>query len=149
MVDDPYGKFRQTPFSTLLWRIEKKRYISPTDLADALDKNRGEVIPDNILEYLIATLRGEIKKPRGRKKKSNLAILREFYACSCYEAYLAWLQKRKTGAGLRGWSCIREADWWQQEALHERAAAMTVRRFKKAKWNISPRYIQNLVSSQK
>lgn len=148
MADNPYEKFRRGTFSNLLWLLKRKRYVSPADLANTLLENRGKVLPEEVLDYVVATLRGEISKPKGRPRKSNFAHLREMYACSCYEEYLAWLQKRQAGLGLKGWSCIREAEWWKGPP-HERAAAMTARRFRAGKWNISARYIRNLVSSFK
>jgi hypothetical protein len=148
MAEDPYERYRSGTFQHLIWKLERGQFISPEDLADALEQDRGKAIPDEVLNCLVQTLRGEIKTPGGRPAKNDPAIVRELFACSCYESYLTWLQKRQARFGLTGWSCIRDADWWQGPP-HERAAKMVVRWGRRGKWNISDKYIRNLVSSYK
>lgn len=145
---DSYERFRSGTFAHLIWKLEKEQFISAEDLAETLVQDRGKVIPDKVLDYLVRMLRDEISKPSGRPRKSDFAQLREIYAISCYEKYLAWLQKRQAGLGLKGWGCIRKAEWWQG-APNERAARMAACRFRGGKWNIGHRHIQNLVSSFK
>lgn len=73
MADDPYENFRPGTFSRLIWKIGRGHHVPAAELAEALVQNRGKVIPAEILDYLVATLRGEIKKPSGRKAKDDLA----------------------------------------------------------------------------
>lgn len=148
MAGDPYEGLLSGTLAHLSWKLETKQHISADELANTLVQSRGNVIPDQVLDYLVAMLRGETKKPSGRPPKGAMAIVREAVARSYYEEHLAWLQKRQAGEGLKGWSCIREADWWEGPP-HERAAKMTVRSFRRAKWSISENYVRNLVSSFK
>src|SRR5262245_40577202 len=86
--------------------------------------------PRWLIDAVCAHLRGSLKRRRGRpsrsRRQAELIEVAEFK----YEQYLAWLQGRKRRHGLRGWSCIRRAQWWSG-APHERACVLAFEFMKK------------------
>jgi hypothetical protein len=123
----------------------KKRHVSPEQLADFLEHNRGKPIPSEVYDHIIRGLRGLIKKPRGRKPH-YLKEYRTFVAPLMYKRYVSWLEKRQKRSGLKGWSCIQNKPWWRGSPA-KRAALITMH---KLGWrNVTVRHIQNIASSYK
>lgn len=128
--------------------LENGEYVDGKRLADALQDNRDEPVPPEVLDYLCQFLEGQVKKPRGRKKippsvvRYYNMILRGFY-----DRYLEWLTVRKKRYGhLQGWAPVRDADFWQGPP-NEKAARMVARKFSYGaeSW----RTVHNRISSQK
>jgi hypothetical protein len=117
-------------------------WIATEDLIGALIANAREPIPDLVLDHLRQRLDGVAKKPRGRKKLDPLQWHLQLIAPDLHQDYFAWLENRRQTQGLKGWACIRDAEWWQGPP-HERAARMVARRLMPhAGW----RHVLNLVS---
>ncbi len=137
-------RFDPRRYSALEYRLERKpdSHISSAELAAAIEFNRGEPIPGQILDYLCKYLSGDIQTKRGPKPKTLWVIAYEVAAIEYYAKMLKWLRQRKKTQGLEGWSAIKDAEWWQGKPA-ERAARMAQRRMLP---NVDWRHIQNLAS---
>jgi hypothetical protein len=112
------------PISSLVRKLENDpdAYISGEELANALKMQ--EPIPEPLLSYFIRFLNGDIKMPKGAPHKP-INDLRDILAYIKYQYYMAWLKRRKKTQGLKGWSCIEHADWWDiNDPPHLRAKKM-------------------------
>jgi hypothetical protein len=128
--------------------LERDAYVDSAVLAAALRETEGSPLPPKILDYLCCLLEGKVSKPKGRRplpvafERRQTMLMRHHY-----ERYRTWLQARKKRYGhLNGWSCIRDAAWWQGPP-HERAARMVADR-----WSYgteSWRTVRNRISSRK
>jgi hypothetical protein len=146
---DPYERFRSDSYAGLLRKLERGEHLPGEQLADALIRNRGQPIPDRLLDYLAAYLRGSIKRRRGRKAGGAVAEIRDSLAVLLHDRYMLWLHERERRLGLGGWSCVRGADWWEGPP-HERAARMTVRHMRRYRLPACDwRHVLNLISSRK
>ncbi len=138
-----------TKYATLVARIEAGEYVSPETIASLMNWNRQRepIIPDVLFNYIIATLRGEIKAPTGRPKGSVSAKrqIRWLEMVRLYKRYFAWLKKRQRTQGLKGWKQIRDAEWWDGSPS-DRAARMTSRRFE---YTVEWHSVRNIVSRQR
>jgi hypothetical protein len=123
--------------------LDAQAWLATDDLITALAANSREPIPPVVLAHLRARLDGTAKKRRGPKTQRNsIKHLRETMVTLDYERHLSWLQKRSRSEGLDGWSCIKDAEWWQGPP-NERAARMVQRRWMRhASW----RHVLNIVS---
>ncbi len=143
-----YGKALFAIIEKRLKSSSKRRaYIPPEQIARALRKNPGVPLPSEIHDYLCDFLEGTIQAPAGRPAdfEDPLSQIKKTLIPPTYARYLAWLRQRKRSVGLRGWKCIRDADWWDGPP-NERAARMTCRY-----WRLTMdwRRVQNIVSEAK
>ncbi|MBA4228649.1 MAG: hypothetical protein C0456_18750 [Hyphomonas sp.] len=122
-------------------------WIETDILIGALRDNAREPIPDAFIDYLMRRLEGEVRKQRGRGRtaQSSTVALRNLLISSRFERYERWLTARKTRSGLKGWSAVRTAEWWQGPPS-ERAARMAQRR---SGLNVSWRRIQDIAYAQR
>lgn len=135
-------------YTIMEYRLKRNpdTYYSGEELAKALRKSGQRPMPPVVQEYFCAFLEGKVKKKRGRKSEGRKAdhLLRYALAKLMYERTLQWLQRREKKYGLKGWACIRGADWWQEgDSPHERAAKMVRQRYYREK---TARSVLNLFS---
>lgn len=131
-------------------RIKSDDIPTPAELAGILEANAGKPLPPWFVAVLTGTLRGEIKRKRGRKQKSDWDRIFIELAKWDYGRHLAWLKRRKKSQGLKGWSCIRDQHWWQGPP-HERALAILYEDYCRRHHDfrfMSIRRFRNLISSQ-
>jgi hypothetical protein len=121
---------------------EPGAWIATDDLMAAIVANSKQPIPQVVLDHLRHRLDRKAAKPRGRKQPDAIAVIREALIPIDYERYLQWLQQRHKSQGLKGWSYIRNATWWNGPP-HERAARMTQARLMK---HVGWRHVRNIVS---
>ena len=138
-----YRQLGPDTFANLERKIAAKQYVGPGELARILRANTGQPIPDKVLDYVCKHLEGSVKKPRGRKPRDAAGKLRVALVKVEYVRYLQWLQDRKRRHGLRGWSCIRDADWWDGPPYERAARLLTRKYFRNRDW----KHVRNLVSS--
>jgi hypothetical protein len=123
---DLYGL---TSLLNLERRIAEGKIPTAEELAAVLEANSGEALPAWFSALVVKSLRGELKKKRGRPKDENpLSVIRFQLAMAKYDQYLAWLQKRERSVGLNGWPALRGNPWWGGPP-HERAARMATARW--------------------
>ena len=129
-------------------KLEEGAYVDADLLIEGLRDNDGHGLPPIVLDYVCRFLKGEVKKPRGRKElPPTLASTRDLIFTGLYQRYYTWLKNRKRRYGhLNGWSLIREADFWQGPP-NEIAARMLARKFSYGadSW----RSVRNIISSSK
>jgi hypothetical protein len=138
---DLYGP---TSLLNLERSIADGKIPTAAELANVLDANSERPLPAWFIAILVKSLRGELKRRRGRPKDSYLSDTRFELAKWKYELYLGWLQKREASSGLEGWSAVRGKDWWTGSP-HERASRIVTARWLK---HMSWRAFLNRVSSQ-
>ncbi len=119
-------------------------YVGPDELNRALKANADKPLPPIVDEYARDMREGRVNSPRGRGYRGGLDKLCEVLIVADYRRRLAWLRQRRRSIGLKGWSGIRDAGWWQG-APHARAAKMTACRWGK-RFNMGYRRILNLAS---
>ena len=123
---DLYGS---TSLLNLERRIAEGKIPTADELAAVLEANSAGPLPAWFSALVVKSLRGDLKKKRGRPPKDDaLSSIRFQLAMSKYRQYLAWLQKRKRSVGLNGWSGLRGQHWWEGTP-HERAARMATARW--------------------
>lgn len=140
-----YQRFGPDSFANLERKISVNQFVGPDELARVLRANAGQPIPDKVLDYVCDHLEGSVKKPSGRKHRDALGQLRVALVKAEYVRYLQWLQDRKRHHGLQGWSCIRNADWWQGPPYERAARILTRKYFRNRDW----KHVRNLISSYK
>ena len=139
-----YDLYGPTSLLNLQRCIADGKIPTPVELAAVLEANSGEPLPEWFSALVAKSLRGELKKKRGRPKDDKpLAVIRFQLAMGKYHQYLRWLQKRERSLGLKGWSAVRDQDWWTG-APHERAARIATARWLR---HINWRAFLNRVSS--
>ncbi len=111
------------------WHLEKivadkDAWIDTSKLLDAIVSNSRVSVPDDFVEYLRRRLDGDIPKLRGRRRGGISAEIRNELIRYHYHRHLDWLVRRQKSQGLKGWSQIRDAEWWQGPPS-ERAARIT------------------------
>ena len=126
---------------------KREAYIPPEEMARALRQNLGVPLPPAIHDYLCDFLEGKVRAPRGRPADTEKpwSQINKVLIPPTYERYYTWLKKRERSMGLRGWTLIRGADWWQGPP-NKRAAQMTCRRLRLP---MGWRRVQNIVSDAK
>ncbi|WP_156929113.1 hypothetical protein [Bradyrhizobium sp. th.b2] len=130
-----FDLFDATSLLNLERRIAEGRIPTADELAAVLEANSAEPLPAWFSELVVKSLRGELKKKRGRPKDdSPLSVIRFQLAKAKYYQYLDWLQKRELSVGLKGWAAVRNQSWWDGSP-HERAARLvTSRWFRHMDW---------------
>jgi hypothetical protein len=137
-----------TSLAFVHWRVEQGDIPSRRELGGILEANIDEKLPRWFLELVSAELQGKLKRKRGRRPQSEWREELVGWAKSDYWKLHWWLQRRQRSQGLRGWSRIRKAPWWQGPP-GERAARMVQTRYQR-KFNefvmIDLRRFRNLLS---
>src|SRR5258705_6709489 len=130
-----FDLFDATSLLNLERRIAEGKIPTAEKLAAVLEANSAEPLPAWFSALVVKSLRGELKKKRGRPKNDNpLSVIRFQLAMAKYHQYLAWLQKRESSVGLEGWTAVRNQSWWNGPP-HERAARLvTSRWFRHMDW---------------
>jgi hypothetical protein len=129
-VEEPslYNLYGPTSLLNLERLIGDGRIPTAAELADILEANSEKPLPPWFAAIVIKSLRGELKRRRGRPKASFLSETCFEIAKWKYPRYLAWLQKRQRSSGLEGWSAVRGKDWWTGPP-HQRAARIVTARW--------------------
>jgi hypothetical protein len=131
-VDPPslYDLYAPTSLLNLERSISEGKIPTGSELAAVLEANSETPLPPWFTAIVIKSLRGELKRRKGRPKASFLSEICFTIAKGKYPLYLAWLQKRERSYGLEGWSAVRGKDWWAGPP-HERAARIVTARWLK------------------
>jgi hypothetical protein len=138
-----YDLYGPTGLLNLERSIAEGKIPTAAELAAVLEANSEKPLPPWFAATVAKSLRGELKRRRGRPKANALSEIRFAIAKWKYPLYLVWLQKREGSSGLKGWSAVRGKDWWDGPP-HERAARIvTARWLKRMTW----RAFLNRVSS--
>jgi hypothetical protein len=134
-VPSLYHLYGPTSLLNLERSIADGKIPTAAELANVLDANSERPLPAWFIAILVKSLRGELKRRRGRPKDSYLSDTRFELAKWKYELYLAWLQKREASSGLNGWAAVRGKDWWTGPP-HERAARIVTKQWlRHMSWN--------------
>ena len=124
-----YDLYGPTSLLGLEPRIAEGKIPTADELATVLEANAEEPLPAWFSALVVQSLRGELKKKRGRPPKDDaLSNIRFQLAMAKYRRYLTWLQKRQRSVGLDGWPALRGKHWWTGSP-HERAARMATARW--------------------
>ena len=124
-----FDLFGSTSLLNLERRIAEGKIPTGEELAAVLEANSGEALPAWFSALVVKSLRGALKKKRGRPKNDNpLSVIRFQLATAKYHKYLTWLQKRDHSVGLIGWTAVRNQSWWSGPP-HERAARLVTSRW--------------------
>lgn len=126
---NPYDLYAPTSLVNLERRIVEGKIPTAEELAAVLEAKSDEPLPPWFSKLIVQSLRGELKKKRGRPLNDDaLSNIRFQLARGKYARYLAWLQQRERSVGLTGWPAIRTKHWWKG-VPHERAARMATARW--------------------
>ena len=139
-----FDLFDATSLLNLERRLAEGKIPTADELAAVLEANSAGPLPAWFSALVVKSLRGELKKKRGRPKDENpLSSIYFQFAMAKYHQYLPRLQKRERSVGLDGWPALRGKPWWDGPP-HERAARMAT-----ARWlpHIDWRSFLNRVSS--
>ena len=131
LVSQPslYDLYGPTSLLSLERRIAEDKIPTADELTAVLEANSAEPLPAWFSALVVKSLRGVLKKKRGRPKDENpLSVIRFQLAKAKYHPYLTWLQKRERLVGLNGWPALRGKHWWKG-VPHERAARMATARW--------------------
>lgn len=123
-------------FKHLDWKAAEGHYITSDQLADAIETNPDQSLPDNVREYLCRFLRGEIKRRPGpqRSDLKRRSVI-EFLMAEDYRKELKRLQmERRTGRK-------------DELSPHDRALEIIKERYKKDFGMISTKRLANIISS--
>ena len=91
-----FDLFGATSLLNLERRIAEGKIPTAEELAAVLEANSAEPLPAWFSALVVKSLRGELKKKRGRPKDdSPLSSIRFQLAMAKYHQYLTWLQKRR------------------------------------------------------
>jgi hypothetical protein len=138
-----YDLYGPTSLLSLERSIAEGKIPTAAELAAVLEANSERPLPAWFIAILAKSLRGELRRRRGRPNESFLSKTRFEIAKWNYPRYQAWLQKREASSGLEGWSAVRGKDWWTGPP-HERAARIVTARWLK---HMSWRAFSNRISS--
>jgi hypothetical protein len=106
---DLYELYGSTSLLNLERSIAAGKIPAAEELAAVLAANSEGQLPAWFIELIVKSLRGELKKKRGRPTDdSPLSVIRFQLARAKYHQYLAWLQKRQRSVGLKGWAVVRD-----------------------------------------
>jgi hypothetical protein len=124
-----FDLFASTSLLNLERRIAEDEIPNAEELAAVLEANSAEPLPAWFSALVVKSLRGELKKKRGRPPQDDaLSSIRFQLAMWKYHQYLSWLQRRQRSVGLNGWPAVRDQKWWSGPP-HERAARMATARW--------------------
>jgi hypothetical protein len=129
-----YDLYGPTGLPKLERSIAEGKIPTAAELADVLEANSEEPLPPWFIATLVKSLRGELKRRRGRPKRNSLLEIRFLVAKWEYHRYLAWLQNRQRSSGLKGWSVVRGKDWWDGTPGERAAKIVTKRWLKHMSW---------------
>ena len=117
-----------SPFASAKHQLEAdpNAWIETHYLLAELKRNAHDPIPEPVLDHLRMRLDGMAKKRRGRGRRSPNRSMRNILIGASFDRTEAWLQAREAKHGLRGWTFIHNAEWWQGPPS-ERAARMVQR----------------------
>lgn len=120
------------------WRVKNGEWISPGDLADALQAHPDEGLPAPVTDYLCRLLRGQVRKRPGPKTRwsASREILLEAARGTYQEELLRQKQLRKATGRSRG-----------DVEPHAKAMAVVQKQFGIFR-SISPRRLANILSSR-
>src|SRR5258707_6995361 len=138
-----YDLYGPTSLVNLERSIGEGKIPTAAELADILEANSDSPLPSWFIAMVVTSLRGELKRRRGRPEASFLSETCFEIAKWKYPLYLAWLQKREDSSGLEGWSAVRGQEWWAGPP-HERAARIVAKQWLK---HMSWRAFLNRISS--
>jgi hypothetical protein len=103
---DLYDLYGSTSLLNLERSIAAGKIPTAEELAVVLAANSEGQLPAWLIELIVKSLRGELKKKRGRPPRDDaLSSIRFQLARAKYRQYLTWLQKRQRSVGLNGSSC--------------------------------------------
>ena len=99
-----FDLFDATSLLNLERRIAEDKIPTAEELAAVLEANSAKPLPAWFSELVVKSLRGELKKKRGRPIEDDvLSGIRFQLAMAKYHQYLPWLQKReRSRAGRMG-----------------------------------------------
>ena len=124
-----YDLYGPASLLSLERRIAEGKLPTAAELATVLEANSADALPAWFSALVVKSLRGELKKKRGRPAKDDaLSSIRFQLAMAKYHQYLTWLQKRERSVGLKGWTAVRNQSWWTGPP-HERAARLVTSRW--------------------
>lgn len=130
-VPSLYDLYGPTSLLNLERSIAEGKIPTAGELASVLEANFERPLPPWFAEMLVKSLRGELKRRPGRPKQTFLMEISFTIAKGKYHRCLAWLQKRERSlSGLKGWSAVRNQEWWDGPP-HERAARIVNARWLK------------------
>lgn len=112
--------------------------ISPADVADIIEEHP-DLVDEEIREYVLRGLRGELKKKRGRKRTS-VQELKELYAVHLYDYLYPRIKARYEREQARG-KIFEAVDY----AASELANVITAKHIGMKTWEAT----RNLISSYK
>lgn len=115
----PWDVFDPTSPESLVRKHEMGIPILNEDLAIVVEANPDVVTVPLLREYLLRGLRGELKKPAGRKALGAARTLRLEYASMCVEILTKWYKR----AARRGYSyALKKDDGALSTQIHELVA---------------------------
>jgi hypothetical protein len=129
-----YDLYGPTGLPNLERSIAEGKIPTAAELADILEANSEKPLPPWFIATVVKSLRGELKRRRGRPKRNSLLEIRFAIVKWEYPRYLAWLQKRQRSSGLQGWSAVRGKDWWDGTPGERAARIVTKRWLKHMSW---------------
>jgi hypothetical protein len=142
-IPNLYDLYSPTSLLNLQRSIGEGKVPTGREIAAVLEANSGELLPPWFLGIVAKCLRGELKRKKGRPKKDWQAETCFEIAKWKYPAYVAWLQKRQSRSGLKGWPAVEGKDWWTGPPYERAARILTQRWLKHVTW----RSFLNRVSS--
>ena len=107
-----YDLYGPTSLLSLERRIAEGKIPTAEELAAVLEVISAEPLPAWFSALVVKSLRGELKKKRGRPKDDSPLSSIRFQLAVKYHQYLTWLQKRQRSVGLNGWPAVRDQKWW-------------------------------------
>ena len=147
-ISDVFELFGDESLYSILLRLEDEEHVSREEFNRALRASAAQRIRPALLREIRRRLKSQSRHPRGRPERDIYFEALLLLARVRYPRYLAWLRARETRPyGLTGWSCIRQATWWDGKP-GERAARMVTRRLFRRQ-NIDWPHVRNLVSSRR
>src|SRR5258708_7982735 len=103
-----FDLFDATSLLNLERRLAEGKIPTAEELAAVLEANSAEPLPAWFSALVVKSLRGELKKKRGRPKDENLLSSIYFqFAMAKYHLYLPRLQNREPSVGLDGFPALR------------------------------------------
>jgi len=124
--------FQIKPFAQAVSQLKADgpQGVDPKVVAEAIREHGAAAMPPELQSWLSDWLDGKIRPKRGRPKDDKLGRhIAYMFKRERYDQTIAWLQAREKRYGhINGWSCIRDAGWWQGPPS-ERAARMVAERW--------------------
>lgn len=115
--------------TTLSERIKSGEYIYPEELAHCLSTAQDGRIPDAIRYYIVGTLKGEIKRPRGQRPLMLIERYKQHLHPVIYHFWYSYWLKHRPGGTSNFAKCIKSSDFWDSSA-YNMALMMTARKYR-------------------